>query len=126
MTAELYLGDIFAGLPFADAAFDAVLSTQVVHHARLAQIRALVSEIERVLAGAGLVFATVPSLRNQGTQFQLIEPGTFLPLDGREAGLPHHYFTPEELYEVFEHFAVIDLHVDSDQHYCLTAQKRDM
>lgn len=124
LTADLRLHDIFDTLPFPNAAFDALVSTQVIHHARIAQIRGLVAEMVRILKPNGLVFVTVPQVQNQATQFQPIEPGTFLPLDGREAGLPHHYFTPEELRDVFQQFEVIDFHVDRDQHSCLTAIKR--
>jgi SAM-dependent methyltransferase len=124
LTAHLLQHDVFDGLPFGDSFFDAVLSVQVIHHARLAQISALVEEITRVLKPNGLLFVSVPQLQNQGTQFQQIEPGTYVPLDGREAGLPHHYFTPEELHNLFKHFLVLDLHLDRDHHYCLTAVKR--
>jgi SAM-dependent methyltransferase len=124
LRAELLLHDIFDNLPFADASFDALVSTQVIHHARVAEIRALVCEIERVLTSDGLLFITVPRLRNQATRFQPIEPGTFLPQDRREAGIPHHYFTPEELVDVFGQFEALDLHVDRGEHYCLTARRR--
>jgi SAM-dependent methyltransferase len=123
LAAELTHHDIFTGLPFADAFFDAVLSFQVIHHARLAHIRLLVDEIERTLKPGGLVFVTVPRLQNQGSRFQQIEPGTFIPLDGSEAGLPHHYFTPEELHDLFKRFTISDLHLDQGQHYCVTASK---
>jgi SAM-dependent methyltransferase len=122
LTAELRLQDIFDRLPYPDGAFEALLSTQVIHHARLIQIQALVQEIERILKPNGLIFITVPRLQNQATRFQPLEPGTFLPLDGREAGLLHHYFTKEELVDLFGHFRVLDLCLDRDQHYCLTGR----
>jgi hypothetical protein len=63
-------------------------------------------------------------LQNQCTQFQQIGPGTYFPLDVCEAGLPHHYFTPEELHNLFKQLLVMDLHLDRDQRYCITAVKR--
>jgi ubiquinone/menaquinone biosynthesis C-methylase UbiE len=89
LTAHLVQHDVFDGLPFGDGFFDAVLSVQVIHLARLAQIGALVDEITRVLKPNGLLFVFVPQLQNQGTQF-----------------------------------LVMDLHLDRDHHYCLTAVKR--
>ena len=124
LTARLLQHDVFDGLPFGEAFFDAIVSVQVIHHARLARIGALVDEITRVLKPNGLLFVTVPQLQNQGTQFQQIEPGTSIPLDGREAGLPHHYFTQEELRNLFNQYLVMDLHLDRDHHYCLTAVKQ--
>jgi len=93
LSAHLSQGNIFEGLPFADAFFDAVLSVQMIHHALLAQIHGLAEEMIRVLKPHGLIFVTVPQLRNQGTHFQPIQPGKYIPLDGREVGLPHHYET---------------------------------
>lgn len=124
LTADLRQLDIFTALPFDDGAFDAVISTQVIHHARLVQIRALVAEIHRVLTPSGLLFVTVPRLKNQGSRFEEIEPNTLIPLDGIEAGLPHHYFRPEELTSVLSAFEITDIHLDAVEHYCVTAIKR--
>ena len=123
LAAHLVQHDIFDALPFDDAFFDAIISVQVIHHARLAHVAALVDEMARILKAGGLLFVTVPQLQNQGTQFQQIEPGTYIPLDGIEAGLPHHYFTPEELRALFKAFSILDIHLDRDHHYCLTAVK---
>lgn len=123
LSAHLSQCNIFEGLPFADAFFDAILSVQVIHHALLSQIHVLAEEMIRVLKPHGLIFVTVPQLRNQGTHFQQAEPETYIPLDGREAGLPHHYFTPTELRDLFQPCRLVDLHVDGDHHYCLTVIK---
>jgi SAM-dependent methyltransferase len=123
LSAHLVQGDIFETLPFVDAFFDAILSVQVIHHARLAQITALVDELARILKSGGLLFVTVPQLQNQGTHFEQIEPGTYIPLDGSEAGLPHHYFTLEELRTLFKAFSILDIHLDHLHHYCLIATK---
>ena len=123
LEADLRLGSMTDRLPFDDSFFDAVISVQVIHHARIMSIRFIVQEIGRVLTKGGLVFVTVPTLRNQGETFEQIEPSTFIPLDGPEKGLPHHYFTPEELHELFRNYAVIDIHIDSVDHYCLSAIK---
>lgn len=55
------LADMRAPLPFRDAAFDAVVSTQVIHHARVATVRATALEILRVLRPGGMVLVTVPA-----------------------------------------------------------------
>jgi SAM-dependent methyltransferase len=124
LNAHLLQHDIFTGLPFGNTFFDAIISIQVIHHARLTQIRSLAAEMIRTLKPNGLLFVTVPRLQNQGTSFQSIEPGTLIPLDGREAGLPHHYFTEAELRHLFPRSTITDLHLDLDQHYCLTAVKQ--
>jgi SAM-dependent methyltransferase len=119
LKADLRLQSMTKPLPFKDSFFDAVVSVQVIHHATLAEIRKVVKEIARVLKKDGVVYVTVPKLRNQGKAFQQIGLGTFIPLDGLEKGLPHHYFTPKELRELFKDFEITDIHLDSGKHYCL-------
>jgi len=90
--------------------WDAILSVQVIHHSLLAQIHVLAGETTRVLKPHGLIFVTVPQLLNQGTPFQQVEPETDVPLGDREAGLPHHYFTPTELRDLFQPCRLTDLY----------------
>jgi cyclopropane fatty-acyl-phospholipid synthase-like methyltransferase len=121
LEADLQLQSMTDRLLYEDNFFDAVISIQVIHHADTAAIRSIVQEITRVLKKGGFLFVTVPKLKNQGESFEQIEPRTFIPLDGPEKGLPHHYFTPDELQEVFGDFDVIDIHLDTVNHYCMSA-----
>lgn len=123
LSADFQLQNMTERLPYDDDFFDAVISIQVIHHERIAAVKDVISEIHRVLKSAGLAFITVPELREQAIEFEEIESGTFVPLDGQEAGLPHHYFTQEELREAFSDFDVEDIHHDATRHYCLTAVK---
>lgn len=124
LTAGLCRQDLLDGLPYRDASFDALIAIQVIHHAPLAAIRRLVADLARVLKPGGVAFVTVPADRDGRTPYEQIEPGTFVPLGGLEAGLPHHYFTPAELREEFRQFAIADIHLDAVNHYCLLASKR--
>jgi hypothetical protein len=56
-------------------------------------------------------------------KFEELEPNTYIPLDGPERGLPHHYFTPEELRVLFKGYDVMEIHLDTYDHYCLSAFK---
>jgi len=124
LDADLKLGSMTEQLPYADAFFDAVISVQVLHHADSVTVRKVVQEITRVLNIDGFLFITVPKLKNQGERFKQVEPDTFIPLDGPERGILHHYFTPEELREVLAGFDITDIHLDTVNHYCLSAFKR--
>jgi SAM-dependent methyltransferase len=124
LSADLQLQDMAARLPYEDSFFDAVISVQVIHHADVATIKSIIEEVERVLKKDGFIFITVPELKIQGHELEQIEPNTFIPLDGPEKGLPHHYFSPEELREFFDNFDIADIHLDAVNHYCLSAFKR--
>ncbi len=124
LKADLRSGEMTVALPYEDDFFDAVISIQVIYHAVLTDITRTVEEIKRVLKTSGLIFITFPSLRNQARKYEEIEPGTFVPLDGMEKGLPHHYFTPDTLEEMFKDFEITDIHIDEDDHYVLSGFKR--
>ena len=124
VTADLHRQEMTEEFPYADNFFDAVLSIQVIHHAEAAAIKRTIKEVERVLKKGGFIFITVPNGRTQGKEFAQIEPDTFIPLDGPEKGLPHHYFTTGELKRFFQNFLITDLHLDSNDHYCLSGFKQ--
>jgi len=112
-----------SSLPFDDGYFDAVISAQVIHHNELDRIRKTVSEIRRVLRGGGFVWVTLPVSKNEPSSERVeIEPGTYLPLDGFEKGVPHHYFKMDEIPPLFSGFSVIDLHVDGFNHFSFLAK----
>jgi SAM-dependent methyltransferase len=123
LSAGLSIQDLKDPLPCANAAFDAVISTQVIHHATLAGVQGTVNEILRVLKPGGQVFVSTTLFPAKRPHLQEIEPGTYVPLEGSERGLPHHYFTEERLRQVFHAFTVRRIFVDSTRHLCLFAAK---
>jgi len=123
LSAHLRIQSMVDPFPYEDEFFDGIVSVQVIHHAEIAAIRGIIREVTRVLKKNGVLFVTVPTI-NHHKEKKEIEPSTFIPLDGREKGLPHHYFPPEELRKEFEAFDVEDIHVDNVKHYVLLARKR--
>lgn len=122
LTASVTLHDM-SSLPYDAGYFDAVISTQVIHHDKLDGIKRTVDEIRRVLKAGGFVWITLPVSKNEPSSKHVeIEPDTYLPLNGLEKGLPHHYFKMEEIPLLFSGFSVIDLHVDSFNHFSFLAQ----
>jgi len=125
LKADVRVADIYERLPYPDGFFDAILSIQTLHHNTLDRIKKLTGEMERILSRGGYIFATVPSKMNQAEKFRLVERGTYIPLDGREKGLPHHFFTKEEILKLFSSFEIEEIFVDQIEHYAFRGIKKN-
>jgi SAM-dependent methyltransferase len=126
LTASLVMADMLDLLPFKDGSFEAVLSTQVIHHARLAAVIETAGEISRITRMNGMILVSVPTyeaIREDSPEFIEIEPNTFIPTSGSEKGLPHHIFTRDEFQNLFPHFQVLDLQEIDHRVIVLTAVK---
>jgi ubiquinone/menaquinone biosynthesis C-methylase UbiE len=118
-TARLKLGSIFERLPYRNRFFDAIVSTQTLHHATIEDIRRVIEEMERVLAPRGIIFVTVRKpLRTYGN-VEFIAPRTYVPMDGIEKGLPHFIFDRSGIKKEFARFDIPKIWLDaSKRHYC--------
>ncbi len=116
--------------PYLNDFFDAVISTQVIHHNRMENIMKTVSEIGRVLRRAGVLFVTFPIFANipqegkEDWNLKPIEPGTYIPRSGPEAGIPHHYFEIEEIPGIFSDFKILEIFTDDANHRCVLGIKK--
>ncbi len=116
--------------PYDTDFFDAVISVQVIHHNLMEDIKKTIKEIERVLKPEGLLFVTFPVLHSgpieeyRNWNLMKIEEGTYIPQKGLERGIPHHYFSLEEIPEVFGDFDISDIFLDDTDHRCVLARLR--
>jgi SAM-dependent methyltransferase len=114
--ADLIQADTRFPLPFHDSCLDGLLSTQVIHHALQDEVELAISEIYRIIKPGGLAFVTVPcrSSSRRRSSSQQIEDHTYLPLEGREAGLPHHIFSEDRLRQAFRKFDIQEISYRDD------------
>jgi len=118
-------------LPYADGFFDAILAVKVLHHTYLEKIKRIASEIARITHNGGYLYVESPTYEEamrqklEGMRFDEPEPGTFIPLEGEEVGVPHHHFTRNEILNIFEKFEPISLEV-RNEHYCFTGIKKQL
>lgn len=133
LKANLKVGNIYRGLPYENDSFDAIVSIQVIHHARIKTIRKTIKEMKRVLRLKGLIFITVRKHMSKKELLKLqrkelvwklkkIGPRTFIPLTGREKGLTHYYFNKGLLRKEFKNFKIYNIWIDSRGHYCLLGE----
>lgn len=109
LEAKLSVGDM-SSLGFDDGFFDAVVSTYVIHHAKLGVIRKVISEVARVLKEGG-VFSFIVLSDEDGWcgRGDEIEPKTFINNgDPTEGDVPHHYFSESELRKELKSFEILE------------------
>lgn len=96
-----------SSLPFVDGYFDAVVSTNVIHHGTVLEIEKTISEIFRVLRRKGTALITTISDGDykfgKGT---VLEERTFICNEGDEDGITHHFFMKTELESSLKEFEI--------------------
>ncbi len=106
MPVSLVQCDFRLPLPFRKSSFDGIWSVQSIHHARIDAIRLVIQELWRVLIPNGFMIVSVAGGLDDKYPYKEIEPGTCVPLEGPERGLPHHIFTEDEVRKEFKMFAI--------------------
>ncbi len=97
-------------LPYAEGAFDFVLSWNVIYHGTLGDAGARIAEIWRVLKPGGLYQGTMLPTRNSNYGLgRRVAPETFV-IDGvEERGHPHFYCDAPVLVSLFSGFELLSL-----------------
>jgi len=109
LTAEVKRSDM-AEIPHPDRFFDAAISIAVIYHGTLEKMRRAIGELHRVLRPGGLALLQFKSKRSfRYGRGKEIEPDTFIPDIGEDAGIPHHYSDREEIEELLQDFAIWEI-----------------
>lgn len=112
LPSRLVKGDM-TGLPYEGDRFDALISIHVIFHNPLVKMRDSIAEIRRVLKPGGLALLTFQSTRSYRYKSGVeIEPNTFLPENGGDRGIPHHFSDLEELGRELKTFIVRKIELD--------------
>ncbi|MFC2162875.1 class I SAM-dependent methyltransferase [Candidatus Altiarchaeota archaeon] len=106
---ELKVGD-FTQLEYPDGSFDAVLCNSVIQHAMMEDIRKAASEITRVLRKNGiLLLSTLSTSDDAYGMGQELEDNTYITGVAPDGDVPHHFFTKQELHDLFTGFEILSL-----------------
>lgn len=102
-------------LPFADGAFDYVLSFNVLYHGDPEIVRQAIGEIRRVLRPGGVFQGTMLSKRNAGYGLGTeVAPDTFVrhegdDMDDSDKVHPHFYCDAAGVVDLYEGFELLSL-----------------
>ena len=114
LSARLLQADTRHHLPLMENVIEGLISTQVIHHAYRAEVLLAIAEIHRILKPGGVAFVTVPCRAHSQRKSMKVERHTYLPLDGSEAGLPHHIFSKQRLRRAFRSFNIHEISYRDD------------
>ena len=97
---------------------DLVLSISTIHHGTKELVQKTINNIHEALIDRGRIFITVPDLEsgkkwNTFKEHGEVAPGTYVPLSGPEKGLPHSFYTREEVLKLFSEFSDVELALDN-------------
>ena len=131
LKSSLLVGNVFKKLPYKNNFFDAVISVQVLQHARAGDIKKAIKEIRRVLKPKGLVFITLGGRTARGKvrhclvkTAKKIAPRTFIPQLGNEKGLVHFLYNKKLIKEHYREFRFLSFWIDDKDYYCFLAESR--
>ena len=97
LTADLILMEM-THLPFADQSMDGAISINVLQHGTVSATDRAVQEIERIRKpGCPFFFVVIGREDARCGEGDQIEPFTFVPHLGIEAGVPNHYYARHEI-----------------------------
>jgi SAM-dependent methyltransferase len=97
-------------LPFADGAFDYVLSWNVIYHGNQGDVGRRLAEIWRVLKPGGLYQGTMLPTRNSNYELgRRIAPDTFVNDEIEERAHPHFYCDAAGVVALFAGFELLSL-----------------
>ena len=96
--------------PWPEVKFHGILCWGSLPHNTLANIRKTIDMIHRQLVPGGLFLGTLRSTKadsyGSGTQ---VEPNTFIPDEGKEKGIIHHFCDEAEMRDLFGEWEIISL-----------------
>lgn len=108
--------------------YDLIISVSTIHHGKKEQVQNLIDKIYEAIVENGKIFITVPDFAssrkwNTFKDHEEVAAGTFVPLAGPEKGLPHSFFTKEEVIRLFLKFKDVKLDLDEIGRWVIQASK---
>ena len=128
LKANLRVGNIFKRLPYKDDFFDALISTSVLQHAKIRDIKFAIKEIERILRPEGLIYITLPrkKFKKEEIKFKIVEPRTYLLLEGDKKGVPHYFFNKKLIKKEYKNFKFYDVWIDDWGYYAILGELKNL
>lgn len=105
-----------------------IISHATLHHGRKSQVLGLLDKIYNALVVKGKIFISLPSddcIRKWAmmSKHEKLEDGTYIPLIGPEKGLPHSFYSKQEVDRIFSRYSKLDVTLDERGRWIITGEK---
>lgn len=110
--------------------FSLILSWATLHHGTKRNVIKLLDNIYHALLPHGKVFISLPCddcKKNwvMMSQHETLDDGTCIPLTGPEKGLPHSFYSNDEIHQLFSRYAVLKVVLDEQGRWIISGEKND-
>lgn len=138
LKGNFQVSSMYEKFPYPDNFFEAVISLRTLNHGMISQIKKTAKEIKRVTKKGGILFLTVikiPGRKNiigkttlNTIKVKIVKPRTYIPLEGKEAGIIHYLFNKEILVKLFNNYEILKFWTGYgkqkwERYYCLLGKK---
>jgi len=128
-SGDFIVADMFEYL-YPPNTYDLVISHAALHHGLKTKVISLLVKIHDTLLTGGSIFLSLPNedcKRNWPTMagHETLTDGTCIPVQGPEKGLPHSFFSSQEIKELFtDSYSDLSMKIDDrDGRWIITGQK---
>jgi SAM-dependent methyltransferase len=129
-SGNFIVADMFE-YPYPLDTYDLVISQAALHHGIKTKVVATVAKIHSMLLAGGNIFLSLPgedSKKNWATMagHETLADGTCIPVQGPEKGLPHSFFSNQEIKDLFtDHYDHLSIKIDErDGRWIITGRKK--
>jgi SAM-dependent methyltransferase len=125
---QFVVGDMYS-YPYQTNTYDLVLSHAALHHGLKAQVFSLAAKMYDLLVSNGKIFLSLPSddcKEKWATMagHETLPDGTCIPVQGPEKGLPHSFFSRQEIDALFRNkYGNLTIKLDDHGRWIITGQK---
>ncbi|MFA6391304.1 MAG: methyltransferase domain-containing protein [Patescibacteria group bacterium] len=108
--------------------YDFIFSISTIYHGTKKEVISLLDQIYYKIMPGGKIFITLPdtaSSKNWKTfkESKETSPGTYIPQTGPEKGLPHSFFSAQEISNIFSKFSKVEFELGDKGKWCIMGQK---
>ena len=124
---KIILADMYEYQYPADT-YDLIISHATLHHGMKKDVVSLLDKVFQALVQKGKIFISLPSddcIKNWAmmAKHETLEDGTCIPLCGPEKGLPHSFYSKEEVDRLFSRYADWETAIDEYGRWVITGEK---